>query len=111
MCHIYIPKIRVFDRLTLQAECLEKSTYLFPLSFSIPGKATNEILGAVFFSARKNGSLCYYDVLFFSSKSSFAMALVTFWLGFIAVHTIAKTVSKCFFGDKSAERWVTTYSD
>ena len=41
---------------------------------------------------------------FFSSKSSFAMALVTFWLGFIAVHTIAKTVSKCFFGDKRAER-------
>ena len=32
------------------------------------------------------------------------MALVTFWLGYIAVQTIAKTVTKYFFGDKIEER-------
>ena len=42
--------------------------------------------------------------LFFSSKSAFAMALVTFWSGYIAVQTIAKTVSKYIFGDKREER-------
>ena len=28
------------------------------------------------------------------------MALVTFWLGYIVVQTIAETVSKCFSGGK-----------
>ena len=32
------------------------------------------------------------------------MALVTFWLGFIAVQTVVKTVSKYIFGDKREER-------
>ena len=49
-------------------------------------------------------TFCYYDALVFSSKSAFAMALVTFWLGYIVVQTIAKTISKCFFGDKRKER-------
>ena len=48
------------------------------------------------YSHSRARTFCYYDALVFSSKSAFAMALVTFWLGYIVVQTIAKTVSKCF---------------
>ena len=65
---------------------------------------TSGILVAIFLRARKCESFCYYDALFFSSKSAFAMALVTFWLGYIAVQTVVKTVSKYIFGDKREER-------
>ena len=63
------------------------------------------IFGAVSsYFARASTDHFVIMTLFFSSKSAFAMALVTFWLSYIAVQTIAKTVSKYIFGDKREER-------
>ena len=63
-------KIRVFDRLTLQTECIEETSHLFPYSFIqyVPSKVSSEIAEEVFLRAREDGSFCYYDAFFLVRK-------------------------------------------
>ena len=98
-------KTGVFDRLTLQTEYHEQSSYLLPFNLfnAFPVKRPAE-LWEQYSYARASTDHFVIMTLFFRLKSAFAMALVTFWLGYIAVQTIAKTVSKYIFGDKREER-------
>ena len=67
-------------------------------------KRCTEFLEQYSYARASTDHFVIMTLFFFSSKSAFAMALVTFWLGYIAVQTIAKTVSKYIFGDKREEK-------